>query len=151
VTLPALAVKVTVCANATGVTLAVNAALVAFAGTVTVAGAVTAALLLARLTLRPPLPAAELNVNTQTSVPVPVIDPLLQDSALTAALTAVTAPFGLATDLSPENVPPSVLSFPVTVSTAAISNCIREPTSSPAVWGRPAPPPIGEACPVSFN
>ena len=50
-TLPALAVSVTACADVTDDTLAVNAALVAFAGTVTVTGTLTAALLLARLTL----------------------------------------------------------------------------------------------------
>ena len=48
---PALAVSVTACADVTDDTLAVNAALVAFAGTVTVTGTLTAALLLARLTL----------------------------------------------------------------------------------------------------
>lgn len=48
---PALAISVAVCAELTGDTVAVNPALAAFAGTVTVAGPVTAALLLDRLTL----------------------------------------------------------------------------------------------------
>jgi hypothetical protein len=49
-TRPVLAVNVTLCSDVTGDTLAVNPALVAFAGTVTVLGTVTAGLLLARLT-----------------------------------------------------------------------------------------------------
>jgi hypothetical protein len=83
-TLPALAVSVTACADVTDDTVAVNPALVAFAATVTVAGTVTAALLLARLTLKPPLPAAALSVTVQLSLPDPVIDALLQESALNA-------------------------------------------------------------------
>jgi sulfur carrier protein ThiS len=47
-----------------------------------VAGTVTAALLLARLTLKPPLPAAAVSVTVQLSLPDPVIDALLQESAL---------------------------------------------------------------------
>jgi len=72
-------------------TVAVNAALVAFAGTVTVAGTVTAALLLDRLILRPTLGAVELIVTVQASVPAPVMEALLQESALNAAETAVAA------------------------------------------------------------
>lgn len=72
-------------------TVAVKAALVAFAGTVTVAGTVTAALLLDRLILRPPLGAAALSVTVQASVPDPVMDALLQESALSAAETPVAA------------------------------------------------------------
>src|ERR1700733_793935 len=56
-TLPALAVRATACAVVTDDTGAVNPALVALAGTTTVAGIVTAALLLASATLKPPLPA----------------------------------------------------------------------------------------------
>src|SRR5271170_2224697 len=56
----------------------------ALAGTVTVAGTVTAALLLARLTLRPPLAAAAVNVTVQLSLPDPVMDALLQVSPLSA-------------------------------------------------------------------
>src|SRR3984885_10030942 len=64
-TLPALAVRVTACAVVTEDTVAVNPALVALAGTTTVAGTVTAALLLARATLKPPLPAGPLSVTVQ--------------------------------------------------------------------------------------
>jgi len=79
-----LAVSVTACADVTDDTLAVNPALVAFAGTANVAGTVAAALLLARLTLKPPLPAAVVSVTVQLSLPGPVIDALLQESALNA-------------------------------------------------------------------
>ena len=88
-TLPALAVSVTACADVTDDTVAVNPALVAFAGTINVAGTVTAALLLARLTVRPPLPAAAVNVTVQLSLPDSVIDALLQENALNVAGTAV--------------------------------------------------------------
>jgi hypothetical protein len=60
----------------------VNPALVAFAATVTVAGTVTAALLLARLTLTPLYPAGKLRVTVQLSLPDPVMDALPQESAL---------------------------------------------------------------------
>jgi hypothetical protein len=83
-TVPVLAVSVTACADVTDDTLAVNPALVALAGTVNVAGTVAAALLLARLTLKPPLPAAAVSVTVQLSLPGPVIDALLQESALSA-------------------------------------------------------------------
>jgi hypothetical protein len=134
VTPPALAVNVTALADATGVTLAVKPVLVAFAVTVTVVGIVTAALLVARLTLRPPLPAAELNVTVQASVPEPVMDALPQDSALKGALAAAIVPFRLATDLSPEGALPWMVSFPVAVPAAAISNCTPELTSRPAAF-----------------
>ncbi len=91
-TLPELAVKVTVCAVVTEDTVAVNAALVAFAGTVTVAGTDTAALLLDKFTVRPPLGAAALSVTVQASVPDPVMDVLPQESALSAAATDVPVP-----------------------------------------------------------
>ncbi|MFZ0745989.1 MAG: hypothetical protein WAM85_16380 [Terracidiphilus sp.] len=81
-TLFADAVSVTDCAELTDETFAVKLAVVAFAATVTVAGTVTAALLLARLTLTPPLPAAALNVTVQASVPDPVIEPLLHKTEL---------------------------------------------------------------------
>jgi hypothetical protein len=96
-TLPALAVRVTACAVVTEDTVAVNPALVALAGTTTVAGTVTAALLLARVTLKPPLPAAVVSVTVQASLPDPVIDALLQVSALSAAGTAVPVPVKLIT------------------------------------------------------
>jgi hypothetical protein len=82
--LPALAVRVTAGAVATDKdeTVAVNPALVAFAATVTVFGTVTVVLLLDRPTVSPPLAAAAFSVTVQASVPAPVIDELLHESAL---------------------------------------------------------------------
>jgi hypothetical protein len=89
---PALAVRVTACAAVTDDTVAVNPAPVALAGTTTVAGTVTAALLLTNDTLKPPVPAGPLSVTVQASLPAPVIDALLQDNALKVAATAVPVP-----------------------------------------------------------
>lgn len=89
---PALAVKLAACAVVTAETIAVNPALVAPAGTVTVAGTVTAAFPLVRPTLKPPLPAAKLNVAVQASVPDPVRDALPQEIALNDAGAAVLVP-----------------------------------------------------------
>jgi hypothetical protein len=66
------AVSVTDCAVLTEDTVAVKLALVALAGTRTVPGTVTAALLLLNETLSPPLGAAPLNVTVQPSVVAPV-------------------------------------------------------------------------------
>ncbi len=89
---PVLAVKVTDCAVVTAVTVAVNPALVALAGTTTVAGTVTAVLLLLKPTLTPPLPAAELSVTVQLSLPAPVSDALPQAKELNVPGTAVPVP-----------------------------------------------------------
>jgi hypothetical protein len=83
-TLPALAVRATAWADATDNTLAMNPAMLAFAGTINMAGTVTATLLLARLTAWPPLPAGVISVTVQGSLPDPVMNALLQANALTA-------------------------------------------------------------------
>jgi hypothetical protein len=62
-------------------TVAVKLAVVDPAATVTEAGTVTAELLLARLTVKP-LAAATFSVTVHLSLPVLVIDPLLQLSPL---------------------------------------------------------------------
>ncbi len=80
--LPALAVKVAVCPVLTADTVAVKLPVEAAAATVTLAGTVTAELLLARLTANPPVVAAVFNVTVQLSVPAPVIVPLVQFKAL---------------------------------------------------------------------
>jgi len=89
---PALAVKVTACAVVTADTVAVNPALVAFAGTVTVAGTATAALPLPRLTLKPLLPATVVSVTVQASLPEPVRDAFPQEIAPNAAKAAGLGP-----------------------------------------------------------
>ena len=90
-----MAVRVTVRAVVTEAIVAEKVTLVAVAGTVTVAGRVTARLLLERLTLSPPLPAAELRVTVQASVPDPVIEALMQESALGVPGAAVPVPVPL--------------------------------------------------------
>lgn len=77
-----------------------NPALVALAGTVTVLGTVTAELLLDRFTINPPLGAAAVSVTGHASVPDPIIVPLLQYSALNAAVLVpvVPVPLRLTTD-----------------------------------------------------
>lgn len=82
VTFPALALSFTACAVDTGNAFAVNWAVVALAITVTVAGAETAVLLLDKLTLKPPTGAGPLIVTVQAFVPDPVMDALLQETAL---------------------------------------------------------------------
>ena len=75
--------------------VAEKATLLALAGTVTVAGTATAALLLERLTLSPPLPAAVLRFTVQASLPVPVIETLVQVSAFSAPGAAAFVPVPL--------------------------------------------------------
>jgi hypothetical protein len=89
VMLPALAVKVTAMEELTGDTVAVNPAVVDPAGTVTEAGTVTALLLLARPTAKPPVGAAAFSVTVQLFVPAPVIDPIVQVNALSTGTTAL--------------------------------------------------------------
>lgn len=84
-TLPPVAVRITDCAEVTGDTLAMNVALIAFAGTRIVPGTATAALLLARLTLKPPLGAAAFSVTVQALLPDPPMDAVLQLNPLKAA------------------------------------------------------------------
>lgn len=68
-TLPAVAVRVAVCAEVTVATVAVKLAEVAPAATVTEAGTVTAELLLARVTLIPPVAAVAVRLTVQVSDP----------------------------------------------------------------------------------
>jgi len=94
---PALAVSVTVSAELTALAVAVKLALLAPDCTVTDEGTLTADLLLARLTVKPPL-AAVFRLTVQLSVPAPVIAPLAQLRPLNPArplplkLTAVEVP-----------------------------------------------------------
>ena len=78
-------------------TVAENPALVALAGTFTVAGTETTPSLLDRVTLWPPLGAAALRVTVQASVPAAVMVPLVQLSELSAAAVAVPVPLRLTT------------------------------------------------------
>lgn len=73
VTVPCVAVSVTLCDDVTDNTLAAKLALFAPDGTDTEAGTVTALLLLARVTSRPLLGAEAVNVTVQASGPDPVM------------------------------------------------------------------------------
>jgi len=90
-----VAVRVTDCALLTEATVAVNVALVAVAGTVTELGTVTALLLLARLTLRPPVGAEPERLTEQESAKDPVIEALPQLTALMVGATVVPVPLRL--------------------------------------------------------
>ena len=79
--LPALAVSVAVCVELTAETVAVNLALVRLAGTITIAGTTTDELLLARLTLIPPLGAAPFSETVHESDPAPVIEESVHETA----------------------------------------------------------------------
>jgi hypothetical protein len=81
VAVPELAVRVTDSGEVTDETVAEKPALVAPLGTVTVAGSVTAALLLDKLTVRPLLGAEPDKVTVQESVPAPVKEAVLQERA----------------------------------------------------------------------
>jgi hypothetical protein len=91
---PAVAVSVAVCSVLTDEAVAVNPALEAPAATVTDAGTVTAALLLARFTVRGPA-AAPVSVTVQASVAAPVSDALPHVTPFTAGcpvpLSAIVA------------------------------------------------------------
>ena len=116
-TLLALAVRVAVWAVVTEETVAVKAAVVEPAATVTEAGTVTDELLLARFTVNPPVAAATFSVTVQLSVPDPVNDPLVQLSPLS---TGTPVPLRL----TPVEVPPEELLVRVS-----------DPEMAPAVVG----------------
>jgi hypothetical protein len=95
VTMPSLAVSIAVCADETGVALAVNCAVVAFAWTSAAGDTVTAALLLDSATRYPAAGAGPLMVTVHMSVAVPPNDALVQESPLSCGdpvpLRAITA------------------------------------------------------------
>lgn len=125
--LPAVAVSVAVCAEVTAETVAANVVLVALAATVTVAGTVTAELLLARLTVVPALGAAPFRVTVHESVPPPVIEELVQESALKVA---TPVPLRLTVAAPPEEALLEMVSVPVAAPEVVGSNC----TCRVAVW-----------------
>jgi hypothetical protein len=109
----ALAVSITARAVGTGDTVTLNPALVWPAGTVTVAGTVTAVLLLDKLTLNPPLGAAAVSVTVQPSVSGPVMVPALQETALNDAVSVSAA---IPVPLRPIAAVPPVDELLVTIS-----------------------------------
>ncbi|MGB6689911.1 MAG: hypothetical protein WBE76_18905 [Terracidiphilus sp.] len=115
-----LAVKVTVAAEETADTVAVNAALVALAATVTVDGTVTAELLLARFTVVPPLAAATFSETVHESLPAPVIDELVHDTALGVG---IPVPLKSTVAVPPDAALLEMVKVPVAAPAAAGSNC----------------------------
>jgi hypothetical protein len=85
-------------------TVAVKLAVVEPAATVAVAGTVTAELLLARLTTKPPVGAAALSPTVHVSVPAPVIVPLAQLNENRFVVLVVLAPVPV--PLIPISLPP---------------------------------------------
>jgi hypothetical protein len=93
--LPELALTVADCAVVTAATAAVNEALLAVAGIVTEPGTVTALLLLESATVTPPVGAVPDRLTVQESLRAPVIELLLQETALTVGVTEVPVPLRL--------------------------------------------------------
>jgi hypothetical protein len=150
VTLPALAVKVTVCAVLTEETVAVKLALLAPAATVTEAGTVTAVLLLARLTVNPPLGAAAFSVTVQLSVPAPVMDPLAQVSALSAG---TPVPLRLTTADDPLEEVLVMVSWPAAIPVAVgEKSTLKLNVPPPATETGRSPRPVRKnGCPVTLT
>ena len=109
-------------------------------GTVTEAGTVTAELLLDRLTTSPPAGATEFSVTVQAFVPDPVMDALLQLSALSAA-EAVPVPLRLIAVAALVDELLLMVNCPVAVPAAVGSNCTVSVTAWPEfnVNGKVAP------------
>jgi hypothetical protein len=120
VVLPALAVRVTACDEGTAETVALKPAVVAPAGTVTVAGTVTAVLLLVRPIANPPVAAAAFSVTVQLSVPAPVMELLVQVSAVS---TGTPVPVMPTIEVVPVEELLLMFSVPVAEPATAGSNC----------------------------
>jgi hypothetical protein len=101
-------------------TAAEKAALVAPAATVTVAGTVTELLLLARLTVKPPLGAAAFRETVQASVPAPVMEAFVQESTVSTG-TPVPLRLTAADPLVEELL--TMVSVPLAAPAAVGSNC----------------------------
>lgn len=116
------------------------------AGTETLAGTVTAALLLLRLTLTPPVGAALPRVTVQESVPAPVMDALEQFNVFIVGVGTVPVPVRATTAAPPSAALLVTLSCPAAAPAVAGLNLIVTPTLSPALMVR------GSAvCPCSAN
>jgi hypothetical protein len=93
---PAAAVRITGCASVTADRVAVKPALVALAGTSTVAGTATAIFPLVTLTVNPLPSAVALSVTVHVSVPAPAGDALAQEIAVKTPGVALALLAGLA-------------------------------------------------------
>jgi hypothetical protein len=99
--LPVVAVSVTDCVLLTGATFAVKAALVAPAETVTELGIETAAFVVPSTTLNPPAGAGPDTLTVHESDIDPVIEVLLQDTALTIGVPVAPVPLRLTACVGP--------------------------------------------------
>ena len=93
--LPAVATSLTDCAVETAAAVTVKLALDAVAGIVTEDGAFKFELLLESAIVTPPFGAEPVSVSLQESEPVPAIEPLLQEIALSAGAVLEPAPLRL--------------------------------------------------------
>lgn len=142
-TLPAEAFRVADCADATAETVAVKAALVALAGTTTVAGTAAAVLLLERLTTNPAVGAAALRVTEQADVPAPVKDAVLQEIVVRAGSKGDETPAPLMLTAAVELVDELLVMvrIPVNELTWGAANCIFKVTAWPGARVRGATTP----------
>ena len=147
---PTLAVNVAACGDTTGDTLAEKLVLVVPAGTVTETGTFTARLLLARLTASPSLSACELSVTVQLSVPPPVIEPLVQVSALSTGTPVPLKPTEVEAPVEELLV---MVSWPAAVPVAVGLNWMARVKLLFAliVTGRPVWPLDENDCPLKVN
>jgi hypothetical protein len=120
---PALAVNMTAWADETAATVAEKLAVVAPASTLTDAGTVTAALLLDRLTVVPPLAAAALRVTVQESDAGPATELLVQLKALKADALVAPVPLRLITAVPLVAESLEIVNWPVAAPDAAGLNC----------------------------
>lgn len=114
----------------TAAIVAVKPALVALAATVIVTGTVTDTSLLERLTVRPPLGAAPLNVTVQASLPAPVMAPLVHVKPVNVGMGAVPVPLSVTTVVGPVEELLVMVSWPAADPALVGSNC----TVTYAVW-----------------
>lgn len=138
---PAVAMRATDWAVLTAETVTVKLALLRPTGTVTVAGTVTALLLLDRLTANPPFGAAAFSVAVQRSVPAPVIDPMAQLSALS---TGTPMPLRLTNVDDPVEELLAKIREPVAVPAIVGSNCTLRVVVWPGFSVTGNPPPDAE-------
>lgn len=161
----ALAVSVADCGDATEAMVAVKDTDVAFAATVTDAGTVTADLVLARLTLKPPVGAADERVTVQASEPTPLKDALSQLRPVIVGTGAAPTPVRLTRAGLPVEELLATLSWPVAdpalVGSNTTTNCVDWPGLSvagniEAAKVNPVPVKLAEltvngAVPVDFS
>ena len=151
---PELAVSVTACEELTEETVAVNAALVAPAGTVTVPGTATEALLLARLAVIPAAGAAPLSVTVQLSVVGPISEPLAQLNELkVGVLAAVPIPLRPTTVVPPLEALLVIANWPVDAPAAVGEKLTLKLYVPPAasVIGRLSVPFSENDCPATLT